>query len=974
MGETSNSLSKQNSQQPKQFRGGEKKVMKKSLSLLVAICMVFSMFATVVSAAETEVTAGEYLNELGVIQGNQEGDLKEDQTWKRQDMVVLLSRLMGEEAEAEGTEKSHGFEDVTDAYYDGYISWAVEKGLVNGKSETKFGFGDELETRDFLALLIRVLNPEAKYEEVEEDAIAWGFATEDTDFDANALRGETYTGIVAALKTEVGENGETLEEILGLVEGPAVDAEQAGVKKISVKFNKPVDESKVEFAVKNGVSARDVVKATFSEDKKAAELELSSKLRAGNTTVTVTGVGSDDLVSEFTAEDEKVTEIKFTSDKLALGTVTGSQTNEADYSKVSVGYKIINQFEEDVTNTSGGSLTFQVGKSGVTASPSNGVLTLTSGGQTSNFFFGETVYVNAILNMSSYGVTASQTFTVDRQAMVDSVEILEVYNQDGKELMTNSTFPDFFVLVDAKDQYGNAVTLDQFKSGVFASVDNPMLFMIDKDQAVDGQGPNNDKIGIPLTAPQNGTLVFEGTNTVRVQTLFGGKVDTVEVPVKKAATLTTFTLEAPDKTVSAGQTVKIPFTAYDQNGEQLKKYSALNGKVTLNATAGTISMEQNYSTKEAYIEWTAPGAKGFVVLTSFVTGTPNNSQLQINVEDAGVAESVSKLDVNKTMMVDATVKVEPKHIIVKDQFGRDMKLADLLGTGGVYKAVVSAADGTANVVTGFGTLNVSGDSLTLVAADKGSERVKVELIKIGTGGAADKVVSTLENFTFKVVDSSAIDSYEVTAIDMISNKTANHNKTVEVKGKISNSESVTLPKSAYTVTVTAPLTYDQGSNKISATAATVAGSTYSWSNDGKLHGTFNVTILATGESIVNDITVTDEALVPKTFKQKDAGSLKAADGVVQGPSANVASLSDVFATVEVKDQFGVVMTAADLGQFTATVTNLDNVAGSDMVVNNNGGTVQTVTVANVQEGDSYSVVFISRSSGERYSVKVVANS
>lgn len=947
--------------------------MKKSLSLLVAICMVFSMFAAVASAAETEVPAGEYLQELGVIKGNQDGDLKEDQTWKRQDMVVLLSRLVGEEAEAKDTEKSHSFEDVTDSYYDGYISWAVEQGLVNGKSETKFGFGDELETRDFLALLIRVLNPEAKYEEVEADAIALGFATEDTDFDANALRGETYTGIVTALKTEVGENGETLEELLGLVEGPAVDAEQAGVKKISVKFNKPVDESKVKFAVKNGASTRDVVKTSFSEDKKAAELELSSKLRAGETTVTVTGVGSDDLVSEFTAEDEKVTEIKFTSDKLALGTVTGSQTNEADYGKVSVGYKIINQFEEDVTKTSGGSLTFQVGKSGVTTSTSNGVLTLSSGSQNSNFYFGETVYVNAILNLSSYGVTASQTFTVDRQAMVDSVEILEVYHQDGKELMTNSNFPDFVVLVDAKDQYGNSVTLDQFKAGVFASVENPMLFMIDKDQALDGQGPNNDKIGIPLTAPQNGTLVFEGTNTVRVQTLFGGKVDTIEVPVKKAATLTTFTLEAPDKTVSASQTVKIPFTAYDQNGEQLKKYSELSGKLTLNATAGSaVTLKQNYSTKEAYIEWTAPSTKGYVVLTSFVTGTPNNSQLSINVEDAGVAESVSKLDVNKNMMVDATVTVEPKHIIVKDQFGRDMKLADLLGAGG-YKAVVSAADGTPNVVTGFGTLNVSGDSLTLTAAAKGSERVKVELIKLAVGTTPEKVISTLDNFTFKVVDNSAIDSYEVTAIDMISNKTSAHDKKVEVKGKINSSESVTLPTSAYSVTVTAPLTYDQGTNKISATNATVAGSTYSW-NNGKLHGTFNVTILATGENIVNNITVTDEALVPKTFGQKDAGSLTAADGVVQGPSANVANLSQVFATVEVKDQFGVVMTAANMGQFTATVTNLDNVTAPNMVVNNNGETVQNVSITNVEAGDSYSVRFISRSSGENYSVKVVANS
>jgi len=215
MRETSNSLSKQNSQQPKQFRGGEKKVMKKSLSLLVAIAMVFSMFAAVASAAEKQ-TAGEYLQEIGVIKGNLEGNLNEDKEWKREDLTVLLSRLLGVEKAASEHANTHGFTDVTNSFYDGFISWAKKEGLMIGKTETTFGYNAPLTNQHFAAVVLRALKIEAEYNDVPKVAVEKKLVAEGTDFTANALRGATYEVIVTALNTEVTGTGKKLGTILGL--------------------------------------------------------------------------------------------------------------------------------------------------------------------------------------------------------------------------------------------------------------------------------------------------------------------------------------------------------------------------------------------------------------------------------------------------------------------------------------------------------------------------------------------------------------------------------------------------------------------------------------------------------------------------------------------------------------------------------------------------------------------------------------
>ena len=245
--------------------------MKKSLSLLLVLALVFSMFASVAMAAEG-TNAGEVLKNLGVIQGSDNGDLMEDSNWKRQDVAVLISRLLGQEPEAKATAKSHTFADVKGTFYDGYLSWAAENKFMEGNSATDFGWDKPITVKQFLAVVLRVLGFDTtgeNFAKVEEYAVATGLIEEGADLSVEAKRGDTYKYVVTALDTEVG--GVKLGTKLGLpgyeVTAQALDLSSA------VAINSKV----VELSLGTAATAADVAAASVTvKDDAGAEVAVSS--------------------------------------------------------------------------------------------------------------------------------------------------------------------------------------------------------------------------------------------------------------------------------------------------------------------------------------------------------------------------------------------------------------------------------------------------------------------------------------------------------------------------------------------------------------------------------------------------------------------------------------------------------------------------------------------------------------------------
>lgn len=263
--------------------------MKKSLSLLVAIAMVFSMFATLVSADAK--SAGQKLQDSGVIKGTSEG-LAEDQEWVRQDVTVLIARLLGKVEEAEAHANTHGFEDLDSKFYNGYVSWAKEKGYFIGKSATKFGVGDSITNQEFATVLLRVLNTlqgktdEVDYAKAVETAAELGLISKDIDPKANAIRGDIYVSLVSALDYKI--NGKKIGTILGLkgyevTELEIVSAKAVVKSAVSVEFNSAVESLKSEDVTVEDANGALVLVEKVTVDGAKATVALSDELESGKT-------------------------------------------------------------------------------------------------------------------------------------------------------------------------------------------------------------------------------------------------------------------------------------------------------------------------------------------------------------------------------------------------------------------------------------------------------------------------------------------------------------------------------------------------------------------------------------------------------------------------------------------------------------------------------------------------------------------
>ncbi|ANY66948.1 hypothetical protein BBD42_11055 [Paenibacillus sp. BIHB 4019] len=167
MRETSNSFSKQNSQQPKQFRGGEKKVMKKSLlasvlSLSLAMAVAVPAFAATPTdvAGVKEQSAIEELVALGIINGYTDGTFKPGNSITRAELAKIIVIATGSEQAATALQNVKSqFSDVkTNEWYTGYINVATGKGLLLGDKGTKnFRPNANIKFEEVAAIVVRAL-------------------------------------------------------------------------------------------------------------------------------------------------------------------------------------------------------------------------------------------------------------------------------------------------------------------------------------------------------------------------------------------------------------------------------------------------------------------------------------------------------------------------------------------------------------------------------------------------------------------------------------------------------------------------------------------------------------------------------------------------------------------------------------------------------------------------------------------------
>lgn len=97
--------------------------------------------------------AVEYLNDVGIMQGDDKGNFNPDKNVTRAEMAAIICRMLYEDASAmDGTV----FSDVPASHWaNGFIIKAAELGIVSGYGNGKFGPSDTITYEQAIAMVIR---------------------------------------------------------------------------------------------------------------------------------------------------------------------------------------------------------------------------------------------------------------------------------------------------------------------------------------------------------------------------------------------------------------------------------------------------------------------------------------------------------------------------------------------------------------------------------------------------------------------------------------------------------------------------------------------------------------------------------------------------------------------------------------------------------------------------------------------------
>lgn len=293
--------------------------MKKLFSSILILVLIISSISFAQNKDYTKV--GEELKSLGIIKGQDGGELNENSKLTREQALVVLVRMLGKEDEISKSKFDDiKFKDVPAGnFYEKYIAHAKSKGWTNGISPNLFGFEKNISTKAVATYFMRALGYEIDWskDDVMKKATELGImkdviAVENEDI----IRGEVFLMMRNTLNSRLEGSSETLKEKLGLgkkAEFKILDVASKNLVQLEVKLNKEVNEKTLDnvFYIKDNNIAIENIKV--SKDLKNLILNLSSPLKNTNTyTLYVKNLSAKD------GSKIKNKELKFKSEDLKL--------------------------------------------------------------------------------------------------------------------------------------------------------------------------------------------------------------------------------------------------------------------------------------------------------------------------------------------------------------------------------------------------------------------------------------------------------------------------------------------------------------------------------------------------------------------------------------------------------------------------------------------------------------------------------
>jgi hypothetical protein len=539
---------------------------------------------------------------------------------------------------------------------------------------------------------------------------------------------------------------------------------------IQVTFNQvPDDVSKIIFAtaqLTNPVATT----TTWNAAGTVATLTKASNFTSGTYTVNVKNDTTDLGTSTVTIADQKVAKINITSTKLGVvnATSTKPQTGYATYS-------ILDQYGVDITNTASlsNNVTFTTGVGDITAS--KGLITITPSSGLNLMTFTSGITVSA--NDTTTGANASALLVATSQVgTLSNMTISALTNADNKVLTAGDTTDIFYIPYVATDVSGNPTTK-------YTLIKQGLILTGDDSDELTSSSPNvvakviedpsdSSKAVIQVTATSD-TISVDMPVVITAMT-WAGTNSPINLTLKKQAEVAKFTLLSPNDSIASGESKNIPFSATDQNGVALTKYSDLQTVGFTNAIAtrnadGTLCLKNKPVTVNS-----GSTSVPEVISASVPNSTTGYSSITVNIQKAVVADSLS-LDstVLKTSLQlgganeTADFGWNNGGFTVKDQYDRviDMTTA----TASDYQVKVVSSD--PSVIKAVTQNNVDGSAVPALTTGKtevsitsgtkaGSATVQFQLINKN----APTVILDTKSQTFSVLANSDIKDYTIDTV------------------------------------------------------------------------------------------------------------------------------------------------------------------------------------------------------------------
>ncbi|MDF2958984.1 MAG: hypothetical protein K0S39_719 [Paenibacillus sp.] len=723
MRESSYNLSKQNSQQPKDIRGGEKKVMKKSLSTILSLAMAFSMFSSVALAADAAKTSADFsdlkdldaatkakfdsLISAGVFDGVSEGvfGLKDEMNRAQfAKVAALIFNLKVDTSLKTSSFKDVKADDPANGYALPYIEAVKAAGITDGYAPGEFNPAGKVTKEQLAAFLIRGINKDA-------DAKATPGVNDSTVSDW----AKGYVALALNLKLlsngADGKFGGTTNAtrdllVLGAYEGkqqyrgPAFDGKYAiaslkatDANVLTLELNGALTEDaakNLKIEVKKDGSAVTSGFTTKWDDKKTiATLTFDSKFGDNKFDVTISGVSNINdtaKTASVTTTKEKITKIDFLTASETIPLAVDDKDNDGDQDllhKVRVDFKATNQYgAQSKLNASN----FDIRVNG-------GEFSTIAGEQAINISQDLDTERNDRISITvlheESGVQASKIFTVGDEALVSKVEVGELLNSAGTKIEEIEALGYAYLDTKAYDQYGFIVEdLDILNDGISVSTSDSDLEVGDNDdEAYVDDVVGSDAADLKLRSTENEAKeitvsVFARGGQSVTKTL---KIGTSKIPATVEFGSYNYTLAEGDVQThdeAVDNKFFVPIVVKDAKGELLDADDIVDAfddeKFDIDSTSGldlaSVAIARSGSHK-GMIEIEKADRTGNQTITVALEDIPTQrATFSVNVGEKREAQEIKFSTTPKKYMVagsDNEVKFK-----IYDQHGSEMKYDD----------------------------------------------------------------------------------------------------------------------------------------------------------------------------------------------------------------------------------------------------------------------------------------------------------